>query len=235
MPRTVKNPEERRRELLQTAMRLFAEEGYDNVSVRAVVRAAGVAPGLAYHYFDSKQALFSAAIEAYAERCAVELNAVFDDRTLTLDEQLDRVLAVGADHDRFPYAAYFHAEGGGALHDRLSLGMCEAVRPHVREALARDAAARGLTAPDADELAALMVYGCVGLASGPDMPDEAALAAIRRYLSAMIAEFRCGAAAGAQCGAGTASDAEARAGAGAQADASSQAGASARAGAGMRA
>ena len=47
MPRTVKDPEERRRELLECAMRLFAEEGYDNVSVRAVARAAGVAPGLA--------------------------------------------------------------------------------------------------------------------------------------------------------------------------------------------
>ena len=51
--RTVKDPEERRRELLTCAMRLFAEKGYDNVSVRAVARDAGVTPGLAYHYFDS--------------------------------------------------------------------------------------------------------------------------------------------------------------------------------------
>ena len=44
----------------------------------------------------------------------------------------------------------------------------------------------------ADELAAIMVYGCVGLASGPGMPDEAALAAARRYLRALVAEFRAG-------------------------------------------
>ena len=44
MTRTVMGPGERRRELLACAMRLFAEEGYDNVSVRAVARAAGVAP-----------------------------------------------------------------------------------------------------------------------------------------------------------------------------------------------
>ena len=43
MTRTVKDPEERRRELLACAMRLFAEKGYDNVSVRAVAREAGVA------------------------------------------------------------------------------------------------------------------------------------------------------------------------------------------------
>ena len=66
MPRTVKDPEERKAELLDTAMRLFAEKGYDNVSVRSVAREAGVAPGLAYHYFDSKQRLFDAAIAHYA-------------------------------------------------------------------------------------------------------------------------------------------------------------------------
>ena len=91
MPRIVKNPDERRRELLVTAMRLFAEEGYDNVSVRAVARAAGVAPGLAYHYFDSKQNMFDAAIEEYSRRCAEGIIAILDDRGLSLDEKLDQL------------------------------------------------------------------------------------------------------------------------------------------------
>ena len=80
MPRTVKDPEERKAELLDTAMRLFAEKGYDNVSVRSVAREAGVAPGLAYHYFDSKQRLFDAAIAHYAEECSEGMRAVLDDR-----------------------------------------------------------------------------------------------------------------------------------------------------------
>ena len=92
MPRTVKDPEERRRELLATAMRLFAQEGYDNVSVRAVARAAGVAPGLAYHYFDSKQNLFNAAIQEYSRQCAVAICQVLDDADLSLDEKLSRAL-----------------------------------------------------------------------------------------------------------------------------------------------
>lgn len=79
MTRTVMGPRERRRELLACAMRLFAEEGYDNVSVRAVARAAGVAPGLAYHYFDSKERMFAEAIGDYARRCAEGINAILDD------------------------------------------------------------------------------------------------------------------------------------------------------------
>ena len=194
MTRTVMDPEERRRELLACAMRLFAEEGYDNVSVRAVARAAGVAPGLAYHYFDSKERMFAEAIGDYARRCAEGINAVLDEEGPSLDERLDRALELGAGGG-YPYAAFFHAEGHGALHDRLSLAMCEAVRPHLRAALEADARQRGAAAPDADELAAIMTYGAVGLASGPGMPDGAAAAAARRYLRALLAEFRSGAAA----------------------------------------
>ena len=115
MPRIVKNPDERRRELLVTAMRLFAEEGYDNVSVRAVARAAGVAPGLAYHYFDSKQNMFDAAIEEYSRRCAEGIIAILDDRGLSLDEKLDRAIEAGSDPGAFDHADFFHAEGNGAL------------------------------------------------------------------------------------------------------------------------
>lgn len=190
MTRTVMDPEERRRELLACAMRLFAEEGYDNVSVRAVARAAGVAPGLAYHYFDSKEGMFAEAIGDYARRCAEGINAVLDEEGPSLDERLDRAVSLAAGHTFFPHEAYFHAEGHGALHDRLSLAMCEAVRPHLCAALEADAASRGASAPDADELAAIMTYGAVGLASGPGMPDGAAAA--RRYLRALLAEFRLG-------------------------------------------
>lgn len=172
MPRTVKDPEERKAELLDTAMRLFAEKGYDNVSVRSVAREAGVAPGLAYHYFDSKQRLFDAAIAHYAEECSEGMRAVLDDRGLSLDEKLEGAIAVATDHSAFPHADSLHAEGNGTLHDRLSLGICEAVRPRMQAALELDAARRGAPAGDAGLLASMMVHACVGLASGPGMPES---------------------------------------------------------------
>ena len=192
MPRTVKDPEERKAELLDTAMRLFAEKGYDNVSVRSVAREAGVAPGLAYHYFDSKQRLFDAAIGHYAERCSEGMRAALDDGALSLDEKIEGAIAAATDHSAFPHADSLHAEGNGTLHDRLSLGICEAVRPHMQAALELDAARRGAPAGDAALLASMMVYACVGLASGPGMPDDAAADAARRYLGALVAEYRRG-------------------------------------------
>ena len=192
MPRTVKDPEERKAELLDTAMRLFAEKGYDNVSVRSVAREAGVAPGLAYHYFDSKQRLFDAAIGHYAERCSEGMRAALDDGALSLDEKIEGAIAAATEHAAFPHGSRLHAEGNGTLHDRLSLGICEAVRPRMQAALELDAARRGAPAGDAALLASMMVHACVGLASGPGMPDAAAADAARRYLGALVAEYRRG-------------------------------------------
>jgi AcrR family transcriptional regulator len=50
---------ERKQQLLDAAARLFAERGYENTRVIDIVRAAGVAKGLFYWYFDNKEALFA--------------------------------------------------------------------------------------------------------------------------------------------------------------------------------
>ena len=47
----------RRRELVETARRLFIARGFDQTSVSAIVREAGVAQGTFYLYFKSKQAV----------------------------------------------------------------------------------------------------------------------------------------------------------------------------------
>ena len=52
-----------RERILVHARELFAANGIDNTSVRAVAAAAGVDPALVHHYFGTKQQLFTAAID----------------------------------------------------------------------------------------------------------------------------------------------------------------------------
>ncbi|MDO8964933.1 MAG: TetR/AcrR family transcriptional regulator [Coriobacteriia bacterium] len=68
MARVVKAREERTDELLDTAQVLFAERGYHDTSVQAITDAAGVAKGLFYHYFDSKEDLLDALAKREVER-----------------------------------------------------------------------------------------------------------------------------------------------------------------------
>ena len=52
--------EERRRQILNAAVRAFAKKGYHASRVSDIAEEAGVAYGLVYHYFDSKDAVLEA-------------------------------------------------------------------------------------------------------------------------------------------------------------------------------
>ncbi|MFD7547062.1 TetR family transcriptional regulator [Streptomyces sp. NPDC059816] len=54
--RTAKS-EQTRALILQTALRLFEERGYDKTTMRAIAKEAGVSVGNAYYYFDGKEHL----------------------------------------------------------------------------------------------------------------------------------------------------------------------------------
>jgi AcrR family transcriptional regulator len=51
-----------RERILTSARGLFAQNGIDKTSIRAVAAAAGVDPALVHHYYGTKQQLFAAAI-----------------------------------------------------------------------------------------------------------------------------------------------------------------------------
>jgi AcrR family transcriptional regulator len=53
-------PEERRRQILDAAVRAFAQKGYHACRVSDIAEEAGVAYGLVYHYFESKEAVLEA-------------------------------------------------------------------------------------------------------------------------------------------------------------------------------
>jgi AcrR family transcriptional regulator len=51
-----------RERILSTARNLFARNGIDKTSIRAIAREAGVDPALVHHYYGTKTQLFAAAI-----------------------------------------------------------------------------------------------------------------------------------------------------------------------------
>lgn len=61
-------PDTRTRDrLLETAARLFHEQGYAATGVATILREAGVHSGSLYHYFPSKDELLAAVLERYKE------------------------------------------------------------------------------------------------------------------------------------------------------------------------
>jgi AcrR family transcriptional regulator len=61
--RLTRQGQERKQQLLDHAAELFADRGYAETRVIDIVRAAGVAKGLFYWYFENKEALFEELVE----------------------------------------------------------------------------------------------------------------------------------------------------------------------------
>ncbi len=111
----------------EVALELFAEHGFDAVSVRRIATAAGVSPGLVMHHFGSKAGL----------------RAAVDEHVLTLLNTL--IAQVGLDTDE---AVVERLEGGDDLAVQLFSGAIpagSAVLPYLRRMLLTDdEQARGL-------------------------------------------------------------------------------------------
>jgi TetR/AcrR family fatty acid metabolism transcriptional regulator len=84
---------DRRRTLLDAAVRVFARRGYHAARVGDIAEEAGVAHGLLYHYFDSKEAVLET---VFRETWAELLGAVceVEESGEEADEQLRQVAAI---------------------------------------------------------------------------------------------------------------------------------------------
>jgi AcrR family transcriptional regulator len=62
--------DERRRRLLELGTELFARHSYDELSMAAIAREAGISKALLYHYFPSKSDFFRATLRKAADEVA---------------------------------------------------------------------------------------------------------------------------------------------------------------------
>jgi AcrR family transcriptional regulator len=170
------------------ASRLFAEQGYDRTSMRAIAAEAGVDPKLVAHFFGSKQQLFVSVVELPFDP-AVVVPAVFAGDREGIGERVARFI-VGVLED---------PDGRRRLTGlvRAAASEPEAARM-VRELLGREVFARiveALEVDDADVRASLVGSQVVGLAMAryivgieplASLPPDAVVAAVapnlQRYL-----------------------------------------------------
>jgi AcrR family transcriptional regulator len=165
--------DERRRRteagILATARRLFAEEGYERATIRAVAQRTGVDPALVMQYFGSKEGLFAAAMKGAhgggsartAPREEIP-SAVLKDALRKFEETDDRQAAVALLRNFLT-----HPEAHRIMRDEV---MC---------AVTADLA-RTIGGPDAELKAALLISCTAGMALARYLLELPALAGADR-------------------------------------------------------
>jgi AcrR family transcriptional regulator len=82
-------------QILDAALDLFAEVGYEAASTNRIAARAGISPGSLYQFFANKEAIAEALSARLVEEMRVAYAPAFDDHaiaTLPIGEMLDRIL-----------------------------------------------------------------------------------------------------------------------------------------------
>ena len=89
--RISKDPEERRKELIEVASKLFEKYGYEKVSVRDILAEVNGAPGMFYYYFKSKEDIFLACMETYFDEKLKNKLEVLQNKEIGYEERIETI------------------------------------------------------------------------------------------------------------------------------------------------
>ncbi|AYF06585.1 MULTISPECIES: TetR/AcrR family transcriptional regulator [Bacillus] len=90
--RIVKEYEERRKEILETAERLFITKGYTKTTVNDILKEIGIAKGTFYHYFKSKEEVMDEIIMRIVKDDVAKAKVIVSNPNIPVLEKLFRVL-----------------------------------------------------------------------------------------------------------------------------------------------
>ncbi|WP_432558387.1 TetR/AcrR family transcriptional regulator [Granulicoccus sp. GXG6511] len=88
MNRIVKQPEERKAEILAAAAALFAEKGYVATTINDVLERVGIAKGTFYHHFPSKEGLLHTLVDQQVAAQVAEAAQIADAPDLSAPEKI---------------------------------------------------------------------------------------------------------------------------------------------------
>jgi len=129
-----KTKEERRNEIIETAGKLFEEKGYEQTQVQDIVNEIGVAKGLFYYYFKSKDEVMEELADRYADAIIDAVNKLIDKDISTFDK-INRIFQIfidSAEKKSGIFMGILYVKNG-ITHERIFFNVGKKMVPLVTE------------------------------------------------------------------------------------------------------
>ena len=93
LPTPNRKDTDKRKRIVETAGRLFAEQGYDGTTTLQIVREAGATEPLLYYHFKGKEDLFTFILKSTFDRVFKKLDTLLDDASTSF-ERLEQLISI---------------------------------------------------------------------------------------------------------------------------------------------
>lgn len=129
-----KTKEERRNEIIETAGKLFEEKGYEQTQVQDIVNEIGVAKGLFYYYFKSKDEVMEELADRYADAIIDAVNKLID-KDITTFDKINRIFQIFIDSAEKKFGIFMGILNvkNGKIHERIFFNVGKKMVPLVTE------------------------------------------------------------------------------------------------------
>jgi AcrR family transcriptional regulator len=138
MTRIVKDPEERRMELVETAESLFFQKGYEDTAVSDIVKTINVGQGTYYHYFKSKEDILEAVAEKIVAPIAENIRNIAkgnEDPATKVNSIMNCILQASSSETGF--MKLIHQKGNYLLHDKFEEALETRISPSIAEVISK--------------------------------------------------------------------------------------------------
>lgn len=149
----------RRGEILDSALRLMHDKGYQAMTIQDVLDDLRMSKGALYHYFDSKQALLEGIVESMGQSGATALQAVVDSDLGALEK----------------LHAYFAASNAWKAEHAAEVATAMRLWRHENNSLLRQKMSQEAMRTNTPALEAIITQGCREGAFDTEHPHEAAV------------------------------------------------------------
>ena len=143
--RVVKEYEERRNEILDTAEALFSEKGYEKTSIQAILDRVKIAKGTFYYYFKSKEEVMDAILQRYNEKLITRAWAAANQENIPVQMKLFQT--IGALHldeaEGKEILEEIHKPDNVKMHQRILVMLLKEVTPIIGKVI-RDGVKEGI-------------------------------------------------------------------------------------------
>ncbi|MEN6499121.1 MAG: TetR/AcrR family transcriptional regulator, partial [Rectinema sp.] len=83
--------EKRKQEILEKALDVFVEEGYEDTTFQKIAERCGITRTILYLYFDNKKQIFAESIKRFLSSLESEIAAVARDETVDSEEKILKI------------------------------------------------------------------------------------------------------------------------------------------------
>lgn len=163
MTRITKPAPERVDEILDCAMQLFGDQGYEATSIAQIIEKIGISKGAFYHHFSAKEDVLEALAMRIAQTSAEEIRSIVENRAHDPFYRLNKFIAFGRDHKaaqipqlRRAFEPLFREENL-ALFYRTHVASKAVIRPMLSALISEGMEDRAFDTPNADHAADIIM------------------------------------------------------------------------------